>query len=77
MVRSLHTKKEGLDTLCAVHVVVSWHDKLASHLVKLMPAHVGGAVRGVRVGADPNAELVITLECEVSPTVNEKIRRHE
>ena len=47
---------------CIVEVVVSRHDKSASHLIELVPTHAGGAVRRVGVGADAETKLVIILE---------------
>lgn len=48
------TSLEGL-----VVVVVSGHDKVATHLIKFMPAHSGGGVGLVRPSASTETELVV------------------
>lgn len=50
-------KENGLDA--ALVVVCPRHDELAAHLVQLVPAHKGRAVRRVGVGARAEAKLVV------------------
>ncbi len=39
--------------------VISRHHKLATHLVKLVPTHGGGAVRRIGIGTNTEAELIV------------------
>ena len=45
----------------SVHVVISGHDETTTNLVKLMPAHICGAVGRVCVCAHAHAELAVSL----------------
>jgi hypothetical protein len=45
----------------SLNIIISRHDERAAHLVKLMPTHIGGTVRRIRVCAHAEAELIISL----------------
>ena len=55
----------------SVYIVISGHDECTANLVKLMPAHVCGAVCRVCICAHAHAELTVSLQryINITPTL--------
>lgn len=54
-------KKPKSVLLSSIEIIVARHHKLATHFVKLVPAHSGSTISGISSGADAEAELVVVL----------------